>query len=114
MLRQGVRRQKDTKSILKKIKALCAGRGVAPIVISSAQHLYHSFDRKECPSKLFVVKRIMDEYFYEPIEKYSNLLQKYNEEINIADVYILKEDYARVVRGLKKLLAGYQRKALGL
>lgn len=114
MLRQGTRRQKDTKSILKKIKALCARDGILPIVISSAQHLYHSFGRKEYPSKLFVVKRIMDEYFYEPIEKYSNLLQKYNEEIDIADVYILKEDYARVARGLKKLLAGYQRKALGL
>ena len=113
MLREGKRKELDKKLLLRKIIFVCAKKGVVPIIVSSAQHLYRSPAKKRSGAKLFVVKRVMGEDFYEPIEKYSNLLQKYNEEINLFDAYILKEDYPKVASGLKKLLVGYQQKALG-
>ncbi len=114
MLRQGKQKPRDRKILLEKIAVLCKRRGVQPLIVSSAQHLYHSpLKKQRSGARLFTVKRVMGEDFYEPIEKYSNLLQKYNEEISIVDVYILKSEYARVARGLKKLLAGYQKKIIG-
>ena len=114
MLRDGKRKEHDKKLLLREITSVCTKKGVVPIIISSAQHLYRSPAKKRSGAKLFVVKRVMGEDFYEPIEKYSHLLQKYNEEIDLFDVYILKEDYQKVSSSLKKLLVGYQQKALGL
>ncbi len=114
MLREGKQKERDKKLLLREIASVCTKKGVVPIIVSSAQHLYRSPAKKQSGAKLFVVKRVMGEDFYEPIEKYSNLLQKYNEEINLFDVYIVKEDYPKVASSLKKLLVGYQQKALGL
>lgn len=105
MLRQDRKKERDKKFILQAIQAVCARKKVVPIVISSAQRLYHSPESQhDHRSQLFVVKRVMGEYFYEPIWKYSNLLQKYNEEINVVDVYVLKEDYSKMERTLKQML----------
>ena len=97
MLRQGKEKKSDKEFLLQNIKKTCLRKKVSPIIVSSAQHLYHAARKRGGgdASRLFVIKRIMGECFYEPIEKYSNLLQKYNEEISIVDVYVLKEDYPK-------------------
>ena len=109
MLQQSKHKEKDTARLLEKIKSICQKKHIKPIIVSSAQHLYHNREHTKGQNGLFVVKRVMGNYFYEPIERYSRLLQKYNEEINIIDVYILKENYAKVHTSLQKLLAGYQK-----
>lgn len=99
--------------IIKKIKAMCAKMGIVPIIISSAQHLYRSRIKGAEPH-LYVVKRVMGQSFYESIEKYSNLLQKYNEEIKLVDIYMLKSDYPKVAKDLKRLLATEHNRMLGV
>jgi HD superfamily phosphohydrolase len=114
MLYENGDKKSDEKTLLNKIKEICKQKNILPIIVSSSQHLYHvpnSFDKKK--AQLFVVKRVMGENYYEPIDKYSRLLQKYNEEIHITDVFILKEDYPSAEKELKRLLADYQEGVLG-
>lgn len=101
------------KRIIKKITAICKKKNVTPIIVSSAQHLYRSHAKGKEP-QLYAVKRVMEEPFYESIEKYSNLLQKYNEEINLVDVYILKRDYPKVSKALKRFLVTEHNRMLGV
>lgn len=55
-------------------------------------------------SRILVARKILDRLQYVPVETVSTLLQKYNEQIDRTNVYVLREHYQDALRVLHKTI----------
>ena len=57
------------------------------------------------PSSMLVRRKMFGKYRYEPIERYSALLTKYNEAIDMTHLYVLPEHYASAKAAIERFSA---------
>ena len=53
---------------------------------------------------MLVRRKVLAQRVYEPIERFSSLLQKYNEAIDMTHLYVLREDFAAAKEAVADLL----------
>lgn len=70
-------------------------------VITSRQYLSRLNPSHKNESPLLVRRKILGKARFEAIEHYSSLLQKYNEVINVQNLYVLPEDFTRARKAIR-------------
>jgi hypothetical protein len=89
--------------------AALAASGVPYFEITSTQYLSKSLPTVEGaggPSSMLVRRKMFGKFVYEPIEKYSALLTKYNEAIDVTHLYVLPEDFAAAKAAIAPIANG--------
>jgi HD superfamily phosphohydrolase len=93
----------DEKELMAKVVAAFKAAKVPYFEITS--HQYLSKATPLAPQSAMLVRRkVLADRVYEPIERFSDLLTKYNEAIDMTHLYVLREDFAaakEVVAGIK-------------
>lgn len=87
----------DEKQLMADVMAALKEKGVPYFEITSHQYLSKSLPSVEGeggPSSMLVRRKMFGKYLYEPIERFSALLTKYNESIDMTHLYVLQEHYA--------------------
>ncbi len=87
----------DEKALMAEVIKALKDAGVPYFEITSHQYLSKSLPTVEGaggPSSMLVRRKMFGQYRYEPIERYSALLTKYNEAIDMTNLFVLPEHYA--------------------
>lgn len=95
----------DSRVTLKKLRATLEKSKIPYFTISSFQYLskldplrrHHKGD-----AELLVREKRLGKIVFTPIQKYSSLLKKYNEALDIVDLYVLPEFTETAMRAVKK------------
>lgn len=99
----------EDRELLSQLTAALAASGVSYFEIHSRQYLSKSLPSVEGaggPSSMFVRRKMFGKFVYEPIEKYSALLTKYNEAIDLTHLYVLPEDFAAAKTAIAPIANG--------
>jgi HD superfamily phosphohydrolase len=94
------------KELMATVIAALKDGGVPYFEITSHQYLSKSLPGVEGaggPSSMLVRRKQFGKYVYEPIERFSALLTKYNESIDMTHLYVLPEDYAAAKQVIEKM-----------
>lgn len=94
-------RSGDTE-ILERLRATLAAEGVESFEASSRQFLSR-MPVLPGSGALYARRKIFGQPTLEPIARYSDLLQKYNEQIDLTHVYVRREDWPRLAPRLAPL-----------
>ena len=96
----------ESRLTMRKLRASLAKAGVPFFAIASHQYLskLDSFRKlgKKAEPRLYVREKNLGRLVYTPVEHYSALLKKYNEVIDIVNLYVLPEHYQDAVRIAEK------------
>lgn len=98
----------DEKQLMADVMAALKEKGVPHFEITSHQYLSKSLPSVEGeggPSSMLVRRKMFGKYLYEPIERFSALLTKYNESIDMTHLYVLQEHYADAKAAIAKFAA---------
>ncbi|HTM68101.1 MAG TPA: HD domain-containing protein [Candidatus Binatia bacterium] len=85
------------KALMDEVIGALKDAGVPYFEVTSHQYLSKSLPSVEGaggPSSMLVRRKMFGKYVYEPIEKFSALLTKYNESIDMTHLFVLPEHYA--------------------
>ena len=97
----------ETRETMKKLRAALTEAGVPFFAIASHQYLskLDSFRKhvKKEETRLYVREKNLGRLVYTPVEHYSALLKKYNEVIDIVNLYVLPEEYEAAITVAEKL-----------
>lgn len=99
----------EDKELMSQLIAALSASGVPYFEVTSKQYLSKSLPTVEGaggPSSMLVRRKMFGKFVYEPIEKYSALLTKYNEAINITNLYVLPEDFAAAKTAIAPIANG--------
>lgn len=99
----------DEKLLMSSVIAALSASGVPHFQITSTQYLSKSLPSVEGvggPSSMLVRRKMLGKFVYEPIERYSDLLTKYNEAIDVTHLYVLPEDYAAAKTAIAPITNG--------
>lgn len=93
--------------LLSRLEAALKKAGVPFFRVDSRQYLSKSapvgMNVSENVSDLLVRRKMFGRIVFEPIGKYSDLLNKYNEVIDQSNIYVLREDYVDAQAALKQM-----------
>ncbi len=93
-----IMRLHETKSeeimTLEKLAELCEKNHIGFFVHRASGEL-SKVDEASTLGNIYVAKKLLHGFAYVPIAEYSDLLQKYNEKIQFADFFVLREDFER-------------------
>lgn len=97
----------ESRDTMKRLRAALDEAGVPYFAIASHQYLskLDSFRKraKKDESRLYVREKNLGRVLFTPVEHYSALLKKYNEVIDIVNLYVLPEDYKAAVKVAERL-----------
>jgi len=93
-----------SRETFKKLRRALTKAGVPHFSINSHQYLskLDAFRKQRKPgeTKLYVREKNLGRIVYTPVEHYSSLLKKYNEVIDIVNLYVLPEDGDRAMKAI--------------
>lgn len=92
----------EEKELMKKVSGAFAAAGVPYFEITSHQYLSKTSPTAE-NSSMFVRRKVLGRHIYEPIERFSALLNKYNEAIDMTHLYVLREDLPKAKEVIAQL-----------
>jgi hypothetical protein len=97
----------ESRDTMRKLRADLDEAGVPYFAIASHQYLskldsFRKRARKD-ESRLYVREKNLGRVVFTPVEHYSALLKKYNEVIDIVNLYVLPEDYEAAVKVAERL-----------
>lgn len=92
MILTSLNAKKDERDLMDRVIAAFKEAGVPHFEITSHQYLSKSTPRNEA-SGMLVRRKIFGKHHYEPVEKFSALLNKYNEAIDMSHLFVLREDH---------------------
>lgn len=96
-----------SRETLRKLRMLLDKNGVPYFTINSHQYLSKldadRLRRKKGEVELLVREKRLGQIVYTPIQRYSALLKKYNEVIDVITLYVLPEDYPAALKVIKKI-----------
>lgn len=96
--------QKYGKTILRRLKDKFDVQGINYFVMTAKQYLSKTSQKKiGATSNLLVRRKMFGKVFYEPIEKYSSLLKRYNEIIDLANLYVLPENWLKAKKIIERI-----------
>jgi hypothetical protein len=90
----------EDSELMRKLVAALDEEGVPYFKMDSHQYL-----SKSHAGGMLVRRKMFGRFVYEPIEQYSSLLNKYNEIIDLSNVYVLPEYYNRAKNVIAKMVA---------
>ena len=97
----------ESRETLRKLRKALEAEDVPYFSINSHQYLskLDAFRKHAKPgaARLYVREKNLGRIVFTPVEHYSALLKKYNEVIDIVNLYVLPEDYAPAVKVAEKL-----------
>lgn len=109
MLFTGQNAKADDRELLEKLVAALDAAGVPYVRITSRQYLSKALPWEvkadRATSSMLVRKKLLGAHVYEPVELYSSLLNKYNEAIDLTNLYVLhehKEDAKKVIAAMER------------
>lgn len=82
----------EEREMMDKVIAAFTEAKVPHFTVTSHQYLSKSTPRNEA-SGMLVRRKVFGKHTYEPIEKFSALLNKYNEAIDMTHLFVLREDH---------------------
>ena len=91
----------DDQRLLREFSAALRKGRIFFFVITSRQYLSRLNPSHKNESPLLVRRKILGRVKFEAVEHYSSLLQKYNEVINIQNLYVLPEDFIRARKAIR-------------
>ncbi len=95
---------KKGKSLIKRLEADLKRNKIKYFVMAARQYLSKLNHAQGKNKANFLVRRKMfGKFFYEPIEFYSSLLQRYNEIIDLKNIYIFPDAWNKARKILKKI-----------
>lgn len=92
----------EEKELMAKVTRAFKAGGVPYFEITSHQYLSKSTPMAS-NSSMFVRRKVLGRYIYEPIERFSALLNKYNEAIDMTHLYVLREDLSAAKGVIEKM-----------
>ena len=98
----------DEKALMAEVIAALKTAGVPCFELTSHQYLSKSLPTVEGaggPSSMLVRRKMFGKFVYEPIERYSALLTKYNEAIDMTHLFVLPENYASAKAAISRFSA---------
>jgi HD superfamily phosphohydrolase len=90
----------EEKELMAKVIAALKDAGVPYFEITS--HQYLSKANPASTGTMLVRRKVLAQRVYEPIERFSSLLQKYNEAIDMTHLFVLREDFAKAKEAVAK------------
>lgn len=87
-------------AVLDRVAAALKEAGLAPFRVNSRQYLAK---READGDSLLVRRHLLGRTVFEPVERYSRLLNRYNEVIDLTHLYVLREEYDRAQAVIAKL-----------
>lgn len=91
------------KRLIDKLEQKFKKENVKFFIVEARQYLSRLNSQKSNNKSSFLVRRkMLGKIFYEPIDKYSSLLNRYNEIIDLRNLYVWPDQVSRV----KKIMAG--------
>jgi hypothetical protein len=102
MLFRAANRNEDDRGILKRLTAALERSGVTFFQVDSRQYL------SRCApvgrhSGLMVRRKMFGRIAFEPVERFSELFNKYNEVIDLSNLYVLREDLPAAQKVIRDL-----------
>ena len=94
----------EEKALMVKVAEAFKDAGVPYFQITSHQYLSKT-SPAAADSSMFVRRKVLGRHIYEPIERFSALLNKYNEAIDMTHLYVLREDLVKAKEVIAKLEA---------
>lgn len=95
---------KSGKNLIRRLKVDFKRGNIKFFVVEAKQYLSKLNKAKGSNKSNFLVRRkLFGNFFYEPIEKYSSLLQRYNEMIDLTNLYVMPEDWPKAKKIIEKI-----------
>lgn len=96
--------QKYGKTIMRRLKDRFDERSINYFVMTAKHYLSQTRQKKiNAKANLLVRRKMFGKFFYEPIEKYSSLLKRYNEIIDLTNLYVLPEDWSKAKKIIERI-----------
>lgn len=95
---------KSGKDLIRRLRADFKRNGINYFIVEAKQYLSKLNKENGANKSNFLVRRkLFGNFFYEPIEKYSSLLQRYNEMIDLTNLYVMPEDWPKAKKITEKI-----------
>lgn len=92
------------KKLIKRLENNFKKKDIKYFTVSARQYLSKLNKTKNRNRSNFLVrKKMFGKFFYEPIEFYSSLLNRYNEIIDLKNIYVLPEDWQKTKKVTGKI-----------
>ncbi len=91
----------EEKELMSKVTTALKEAGVWYFEVTSHQYLSKATPMA-ANSAMQVRRKIFGKHHYEPVERYSSLLNKYNEAIDMTHLFVLREDFAKAKEVVSK------------